>query len=193
VASDTELLDAWQAGDRSAGDALLRRYFDPLHRFFANKVSDGVEDLIQSTLLACLEKAGQFRREASFRTYLFVVARNQLYDVLRKRQRQPEATDFSVTSVHDLGTSPSEAVGRGERHALLAVALKSIALDHQVAIELYYWEQLKGPELAEVLGIPANTVRSRLTRARKARQLRLRELGLVGETDALLHQGRQSS
>ncbi len=59
---------------------------------------------------------------------------------------------------------------------MLLAALRSIPLDLQVALELFYWEQLDGPDLAEVLGVPEGTARSRLRRAREAVAEKIAEL-----------------
>jgi RNA polymerase sigma factor (sigma-70 family) len=166
AATDFELLDAWRAGDRSAGNALFDRYFDDVFRFFRNKVSDGAEDLVQQTFLACVQSRDLFRKDASFRTYLFTAARSKLYSYLEKRGREG-AIDWGVTSCADLGVSPSALVAKGQEHRLLLHALRRLPVDLQVALELYYFEQVRGPDLAEVLGVPEGTVRSRLRRGRE--------------------------
>jgi DNA-directed RNA polymerase specialized sigma24 family protein len=153
-----ELLDAWRGGDVRAGDVLSRRYFAQLSRFFRNKVDVGVEDLIQSTFLASVAGRDSFREASSFRTYLFAIARHHLYAHYRRRGRE---VDFVQTSVVDLGASPSGPLTRREEAG-------AIPLEFQIVLELTYWEGMKGPEIAEVLEIPANTVRSRLARAREA-------------------------
>ncbi len=176
MSEDVELLDRWRAGDEDAGDALLRRHFPSLFRFFRNKVESGADDLVQATLLKCIEKREQFRGGSSFRTYLFVIARNVLFDTLRKRHRSPDAIDFSEVSLADLGTSPSKAILRDERKAALALALRALPLEFQIAVELTYWENLNATQIGEVLGIPANTVRSRLVRARRQLDTQLQAL-----------------
>lgn len=176
VSSDFELLDRWRGGDEDAGDELLGRHFDSLCRFFRNKVQSGVDDLVQSTLLRCVEKRDQFRQASSFRTYLFAIARNLLYDELRKARRSPEALDFSQVSLRDLGTSPSLAAARNERKGALLDALAELPLEFQLVVELTYWEGLNATEVGEVLGVPSNTVRSRLSRARRSLDAHLAEL-----------------
>jgi RNA polymerase sigma factor (sigma-70 family) len=166
VPEDVELLDAWRQGDREAGDALLGRYFDAVCRFFRGKLGDDVEDLIQRTFLDCVESRERIR-EGGFRVYLFTVARNRLFDHLRARRRV-EHVDISLQSMADLGTSPSSKLARNEREQLLVLALRRIPLDQQIMLELAYWEGLRGKEIADVLGIAENTVRSRLSRARDA-------------------------
>jgi RNA polymerase sigma factor (sigma-70 family) len=168
AAADVELLDAWCAGDRHAGDALVRRYFDPVRRFFRSKLGDEVEDLIQGTFLDCVERRADIRDDDGFRGYLFAIARNRLNEHLRARYRAPEKVDLSTLSVADLATSPSQLVARSQEERLLVAALRLIPIDHQIAIELAYWEELSGREMAIALGIAENTVRSRLARARDA-------------------------
>ncbi len=178
--SDLELLGAWRGGDVRAGNELFRRYFAQLSRFFRNKADSGIEDLIQTTFLACVEGRERFREASSFRTYLFAIARHQLYAHYRRR---PRDIDFSQSSIVDLGASPSGPLGRREESTALLRALRAIPLEFQIVLELTYWEGLSGPEIAEVLEIPANTVRGRLSRARAALRDAL-EKG-VGSADVL--------
>lgn len=177
-AGDFELLDRWQAGDVQAGDELFRRHFDALYRFFSNKSADHADDLIQKTMLGCIEHRDRFRRQSTFRTYLFVIARHELLDHLRVQLRRPELVDLSNMSLRALGTTPSAAVARDQREHTLDVALTELPLDQQIALEMAYRQQLSGPEIAEVLGIEPNTVRSRLARARKALKDALVRLGV---------------
>ncbi len=165
--SDGELLAAWAEGDRRAGDELFTRHFAAMYRFFAGKIRGDVEDLVQSTFVACLEGRAEFRGEASVRTYLFAVARRMLYRHFRTKSRRGEV-DFSVTSLQDLGPSPSTGLRARQDRRLLLEALRAIPLELQIALELHYWEELSGPEMAEVLDVPEGTVRSRLRRAREA-------------------------
>jgi RNA polymerase sigma factor (sigma-70 family) len=165
--TDFELLDAWRAGDRSAGNTLFERYFDAICRFFANKVHHGIDDLIQKTFLGCVEGRDRFQKQASFRTYLFAVAHNVLRSHYRQRQPGSEF-DPSDASADDFTPSPSTMFALQQEQRLLLEALRRIPLDHQLVLELYYWEDMAAPELAQVLGIPEGTVRSRLRRAKEA-------------------------
>jgi RNA polymerase sigma-70 factor (ECF subfamily) len=161
--TDEELLTAWKAGDRAAGDRLFERHFDALYRFFGRKTGGDISDLVQRTFLALVEGKERFRGEASVRTYLFAIARNELLVHFRGHRRD-EPVDFSVHSLHDLGPSPSQILAGKREDRLLLEALRRIPLDLQIAVELHYWEGLHGPELARVLDIPEGTVRSRLRR-----------------------------
>jgi RNA polymerase sigma factor (sigma-70 family) len=175
VIPDAELLATWRGGDAAAGATLFERHFDALYRFFRNKVGDGIDDLIQETFLACIEGPA-FRGESSFRTYLFAIARNALHAHVRKLGRARAEVDVGDVSVADLGTSPSGVVARRREERLLLEALRGLPMDMQIALELFYWEDLAGPDLATVLAVPEGTVRSRLRRAREALEHKLAEL-----------------
>jgi RNA polymerase sigma factor (sigma-70 family) len=172
---DHELLDAWRAGDQAAGSALFERHFDALYRFFRNKTAGPVEDLVQETFLACVRRKDAVR---DFRTYVFTVARHELYAHWRAHGARAADTDIGEISLADLATSPSGVVARRAEHQLLLRALRAIPLDLQIALELTYWEGMDGPELALVLGIPEGTVRSRLRRAREALEAKLAALAV---------------
>src|ERR1044071_2657914 len=105
---DLALLESGRAGDVRAGQALFRRYFHDVYRFFANKVGAEADELVQQTFAASVVAAARFRGGASCRTYLFAIARNQLYSFLR-RLPSGEHVDFDAVSLADLVTS---AAGR---------------------------------------------------------------------------------
>ena len=178
--ADIELLEAWRAGDARAGNDLLRRYFAALHRFFAHKVDDEVEDLIQRTMLALVRSKDAIREATSFRAYLFTVARNELYHYLSARRRSRDALDFGSVSVADLGTSPSAMVARRDEQTALLRALRAIPVELQIALELHYWEGMTTAELATALAVPQGTVKSMLRRAREQLEVRLRRTARPG-------------
>lgn len=173
---DQPLIDAWRAGDKRAGHQLFERYFDAIARFFERKVGDDASDLIQRTFLGCVEGLASFAGRASFRSYLFAIAYNQLCRHFRDRARERGRLDFATVSLADLRPTPSQAIGRREELRLLLAALREIPLEYQVLLELYYWEQLATAEIAEVLEIPAGSVRRRLVRARELVEAKLTEL-----------------
>lgn len=163
---DLDLLRAWREGDRDAGNQLLERYFQPLYRFFSGKLDDEVDDLIQRTMLACVRHQERLAQARSFRAYVFRIARNELYDHLRSRVKNRDI-DFGVTSVVDLGTSPSVRLDAHLSQQRLREAMRALPVDLQVALELHYWEGLSGSELAEALDIPVGTAKSRLRKAKQ--------------------------
>ncbi len=176
--SDLELLHAWSRGDSQAGNVLLERYFGPLHRFFVNKVDQEIDDLVQRTLLRCVQHQSQVAKAQSFRAYVFRIARNELYDHLRRLVAAREI-DFTVSSVIDLGTSPSVRVDAEDRQQRVRQAMRSLPVDLQIALELHYWEDLSGSELAEALEIPLGTAKSRLRKAKHELERVLKRAALV--------------
>lgn len=168
---DFTLVHRWRDGDAAAGNQLFHRHFLAIRRFFRNKVAhEDAEDLIQRTLLQCVESVDGYRGDGHFRAYLFSIARFVFLAHVRQRQRddQRREPDLSVSSVLDLGPSPSVAAVADQQRNLLVEAMKRIPVDFQITLELFYWEQLTGPEIAEALGISPTTVRTRLLRARAA-------------------------
>ena len=180
--SDEAMFAAWRGGDTRAGAELFERHYAAVARFFRNKVDVDAPDLIQKTFLGCLESRERVRGDSSFRTYLFAVAHNVLCKHLRTRARSP--VDFGVTSMHDLRpTATAVLVRRGQEQALLQ-ALRRIPLEHQVILELYFWDSFTAGEMAVILGVPEGTVRTRL---RRAKQLLVEALAQVARSPAELH------
>lgn len=167
VDDDAELFDRWAAGDRDAGDQLLRRHFRTVYGFFHGKVAGGVEDLVQATFLACVRARDRFRREASFRAFLLGLARLELFAHYRHVHRDARI-DGAVTSLRDLGPSATGLLAAHEEQRALLEAMRRIPLDLQIVLELSYWHRMNSTELGAVLDIPAPTVRSRLRRAKEA-------------------------
>ena len=164
MASDDELIVAWRDGNQAAGSELFERHFDGLYRFFSSKAdANDVSDLVQKTLLGAVKARSSFRGDSSVRTFLFAIARRQLYRYWKGRSRHGDL-DFGVSSVRDLGSSPSALAADREEKRLVMEALRRIPVDLQIALELHFWEELSGSEIAKVLEIPEGTVRSRLRR-----------------------------
>ena len=176
VAADLELLDRWCAGDKQAGNDLFQRYFNSIYQFFESKVTGDVDELVQRTFLACVKSRDAFRRQCTFRTYLFTLARNELYRYLRGRHRTDLAVDFGVTSLADIQTTPATRVARSRDHKRLLRALRTLPLDLQLLLELHYWEGMASAELASVFDIAQTTARTRLFRARSALRERMQVL-----------------
>ena len=174
--AEVELVEAWRDGDAAAGRALFDRYFDRLRRFFSRKVSHGVEDLIQDTLLACVEGRGSLQRPEAFEMFLFGVARRRLYRKWRDEHRGASAIDLGLTSVTDPSMTPSGMTALRERHRHVAAALRRIPVELQLALELFYWEDMSASEVAKVLDLPEGTVRSRLRRARSLLEQQLQRI-----------------
>ncbi|MEM7156611.1 MAG: sigma-70 family RNA polymerase sigma factor [Myxococcota bacterium] len=185
--NDEELLVRWREGDQLAGSELLSRYFSPLYDFFATKIDTGIDDLIQRTMLACVQARDRIRDAPNFRAFVYGVARHELYGWFRDRARGARVLDFEAISIADLGSTPSRRLAGKQEQRLMLEALRRIPLDHQICLELFYWEGMSGPGLAAVLDVPEGTARTRL---RRARQLLLLQLEALAETPEVLQSTR---
>ena len=178
AAADYDLLDAWRAGDDKAGQELFARHFESVYRFFFNKAEEATDDLVQQTFLACVEGKDDFRKQSSFRTYLFAIARNRLYKFVRGRARrkddQPEKTMPQRMSI-------AAAMAKQQEQRLLLRALRELPEDLQMALELSYWEELTDTELGELLEMPVGTVKSRLRKGRQLLEKTMAELATSPE------------
>lgn len=171
--TDIALLDQWRGGDANAGQALFQRHFDSIYGFFETKCEADADELTQATFLACLRARDQFRKESSFRTYLFTIARNELYRVLRGRQRDGARLDFELSSIAELISTPATRLARNQEHRHLLEVLRQLPVEQQTLLELHYWEDMEIAQLAEIFEMPQATVRTRLHRARKALRERM--------------------
>ena len=179
---DESLLDAWRTGDTAAGELLFTRYYHRIERFFLNKVSSQVEDLVQETFMACLQGRDRLRQRKSFRSYLFAIALNVLRKHLRAKYKHRGDIDFESASLFDLTPSPSSMMANRQAKRILLEGLRRIPIDYQILLELYYWEQMQTPQIAELLDLPVSSARRRLGRARELLARTLGELEMSGRS-----------
>ena len=165
--TDDELLRAWQAGDRDAGVALFERHWDSVARFFTSKIGRDSEDLIQETFAACVENAHRYRGDASFRAFLFGIARNKLLRFLRHKVRDSKVFDPDTTSVAGSLRSYTSIITHDRAREKLLHAMRELPVDTQLMLELHYWENMRVREIAEVVDMPVNTVKCRMRRGRQ--------------------------
>ena len=165
--SDVELLEHWRDGDLVAGDQLFNRHFASIHRFFRNKVDRGIEDLIQSTFVACLESERRFAGRGGFRSFLLGIARHKLYGHYRDVLSSREDADLGQQSFADLAPGITTDLAQRAEGQLLLAALRGLPMEQQVVLELFYWESMTAGEIAEACELPEGTVRTRLRTARQ--------------------------
>ena len=180
---DEALARAWQAGDEAAREALLRRYVEPLERYFCTKLGpERAEDLRQETLIRLLDALPRFRFESSVRTYVYRLAYRVLCDRLRYRASGRGRRDLAQCSLEQLEGPPALEFVDDARSEDLIRALRMLSAEDQVLIELRYVEGLSYAELAAATNARcANaTLRARVHGIRK----RLR--ALLGAEDETL-------
>jgi RNA polymerase sigma-70 factor (ECF subfamily) len=161
VLSDDELMAETRRGSEAAFEALFERYREPIWRFFRRRTSDAgvAQELAQDTFVALLESARRYKAKGMFRSYLFGIAYNVLLAERRKQsQRRTDALD----------EEPSAPTGDRDEVIWIREALATIDESDREILMLREYEQLSYQEIADVRGIPLNTVRSQLFRARMA-------------------------
>jgi RNA polymerase sigma-70 factor (ECF subfamily) len=177
-ADDGVLVAAAQAGDTVALDALLRRHYDRVHalcRRLAGNAADA-DDATQEAVMAIVRGLPRFDGRARFSTWSYRVATNACLDELRRRGRRPVPTapepDDRGAATHPLDRSPALADAVADRLEVDA-ALATLPPEFRAAVVLRDLCQLDYAEIAETLGIPPGTVRSRIARGRAALAERL--------------------
>jgi len=162
--SDEHLMLAFSQGSREAFTELFRRYKQPIYGFFRRRVTDSAhaEELTQETFLALVRSASRYQPRALFRTYLYAIA----FKILRAHRRKAA---FRATFLGPRGSTPDPSRHDATESSLWirrAVA-KLDPIDREILL-LREFEQLSYAEIADLLQLPLNTVRSRLFRARMA-------------------------
>ena len=168
---DLEALRAWADGDAAAGRAFYRRHAERIAAFVARKLPEDAADVVQRVFLGCLQAVRDGREIQHPRGLLYAIARREIVDHLAARART--AFDPLVTSFADVATSPTERLVRREAERALVIALDALPLDHQLALELYYWEELSMQDVAAALGISRSAAINRIHRARAQLRERL--------------------
>jgi RNA polymerase sigma-70 factor, ECF subfamily len=167
-ASDEKLMLAFVQGSPEALTELFRRYQQPIHGFFRRRVTDPAraEELMQETFLALLRAVNRYEPRALFRTYLYAVA----LKILRAHRRK---TIFRAAFFGRPEAAPDPAKQDAtETSVWVRRAIAQLEATDREILLLREFEQLSYAEIADLLRLPINTVRSRLFRARAAlRQL----------------------
>lgn len=154
--SDEALMLEFQGGSRQAFEELFARYREPLYGFFRRRLEskERADDLTQETFLAVIRATSRYQPRALVRTYLYSIAL-KLLAVERRRDRRTDPTP------------PPDAVGGALENSLwVRQALEKLDAQEREILMLREYEQLSYSEVADLLRIPVNTVRSRLFRAR---------------------------
>lgn len=174
--SDSELLEAARGGDHAALEALLARYQAQVYRFGMKMCRDpeSAQDVLQETLLAMARGVRDFRGASSISTWLYTVARSFCIKTRRRSKFALEETSLSdegaaeAEGLADPSRSPDEALAGKQVERALEAAIRALEPMYREVLVLRDIEGLTAPEVAEVLGISVQAVKSRLHRARVA-------------------------
>jgi RNA polymerase sigma-70 factor (ECF subfamily) len=163
-ASDEHLILAFTKGSAESFNELFLRYNQPIYGFFRRRTADPhhAEELSQETFLVLLRAAAHYEPRALFRTYLYAIA----FKILRAHRRK---TAFRATFFGHPSTIPDPAKQDATESGLwVRRAIEKLdPIDREILL-LREFEQLSYAEIADLLQLPLNTVRSRLFRARTA-------------------------
>jgi RNA polymerase sigma factor (sigma-70 family) len=166
---DRRLLLAVAAGDRDAMAALYERHGDGLTAYLRTLLRDRgqAEDALQETLLVVWRRAGSYAGRSTVSTWLFGIARRKAWE--RRRRRTPEPVETgALAEVADAEPGPEELTLASATGTSLAAALERLAPLHREVLVLALDQARTYTELADILGVPVGTVRSRLSNARRA-------------------------
>lgn len=170
--SDEELLAAVRAGDTDSLGTLVLRWQEPLFRFVYRMLprTEDARDICQETFLRVLKKAHRFQEGSRFSTWMYQIALNLCRDKLRKRKRwklvmvRDREFDERVATPDPAACAddPARVVQSREESAAVLRALRQLPDEQREVLVLKEFEGLKFREIAELLGCPESTVKSRM-------------------------------
>jgi RNA polymerase sigma-70 factor (ECF subfamily) len=165
--TDIELVGRVVSGDHGAFDAIMLRHEDRVFSVCLRIVGDRDRalDATQETFLTVFRKAGQFKGDSALGTWIYRIAVNTCYDQLRKAKRR--RTDPIPDHLDPVDPSAESAIDSAALRPEIQAALDKLPTDFRAAIVLSDIEGMSMAEVAQVLGVPAGTVKSRLFRGRR--------------------------
>ena len=186
TASDTDqqLVQRAQRGDLRAFDLLVLKYQGRIAALVSRYVSDAgeVEDVTQEAFIKAYRALGKFRGDSAFYTWLYRIAANAAKNHLVAKGRRPradatieDAEGFDEGGMLSESASPEALAMGGELAEVVESALNALPDELRAALMLREFDGLSYDDIADVLGCPVGTVRSRIFRAREAVDQRVKE------------------
>ena len=186
--ADEVLMVAYQKGDVRAFEILLTRHRKPVYNFILRYVGsrETAEDLMQETFLRVIKGAEAYQRQAKFTTWLYTIARNLCVDQSRRaKHRKAQSLDAPMNSSADSGTLldvlPSSDMGSDRKavnrqlHQRMHEALARLSEEQREVFLMREFLDMPFKEIADVVGVPENTVKSRMRYALEKLRLELDE------------------
>jgi len=182
---DQVIVDRVVKGDVDAFSELVEKYQDRIYSVVMNYVfnAEDAVDVVQDTFLKAYSKLRTFNSSSAFYTWIYRIAINTAIDHIRKRKtRMADSLDdekytqvgFEPTS-HDASVDPEKVAVQSESRRALTKAISELSDKLRAVTVLHDVEGLSQEEVAEVLGVPVGTVKSRVSRARAELRYILRE------------------
>ena len=176
--SDSQLVARVKKGDKRAFDLLVLKYQYKVHAIVSRYIKDfdEVNDVTQEAFIKAYRAMGKFRGDSQFYTWLYRIAVNTAKNYLVSRNRRPPARDVEVDDAEYYAgsdnlkdvASPEALMYRDELEVVVDEAIRELPEDLRTAVTLREFEGLSYEEIADVMGCPVGTVRSRIFRAREA-------------------------
>jgi RNA polymerase sigma-70 factor, ECF subfamily len=166
--SDVALIRSIAAGDKHAMKILFARHNVRVFQFLARFVGDklAAEDLVSEVFLDVWRQAGRFQGRSQVTTWLLAIARNKALSAPQKRSNE-ELDEHAAAAVEDPHDGPEVMLQNRQRAEVLLNCLRQLSLAHREVIDLVYCHEKSIDEVAEIAGIPQNTVKTRMFYARK--------------------------
>jgi RNA polymerase sigma-70 factor (ECF subfamily) len=177
--SDEALISRIASGDKLAMQVLFARHHVRVFRFVLRLVRNeaNAEDLISEVFLDVWRQAGKFEGRSSVSTWMLSIARFKALSSLRKKS-EGELDDETAQSIEDDADDPEVAVQKKDKAQALRECLQSLSPEHREIVDLVYYHEKSVEEASEILGIPENTVKTRLFYARKRLSELLKAAGI---------------
>jgi RNA polymerase sigma-70 factor (ECF subfamily) len=166
--SDEVLIGRIAKGDRLAMQVLFARHHVRVYRFVLRLVGNPsvAEDLISEVFLDVWRQADRFEGRSAVSTWMLAIARFKALSALRKRPDE-ELDDKAAEAIEDVSDNPEVALQKKDKSAVLRQCLEKLSPEHKEIIDLVYYHEKSVEEVAEIVGIPENTVKTRMFYARK--------------------------
>lgn len=179
VTSDEVLVQLVAGGDKDAMRALFARHNVRVFRFLTRIVGNDAtaEDLLNEAFLEVWRNAGRFEARSQVSTWILAIARFKALASMRRRQHD-ELDDEASEMIEDTTDNPEVTVQKTERSALLQQCLQQLSVAHRQVVDLVYYHEQSIEEVAEIIGVPASTVKTRVFYARKRIAELMAERGL---------------
>ena len=169
-----------QRGQRADFDALYRLYHPRLSRFLVHMLRQGdqVEEVLNDTMLVVWQGADRFDGRSRLSTWIFGIAYRKALKALSRLDLPVEPDE--VEEPADPGPGPEQQLSQAQLRERLSGALAALSVEHRAVVELCYFHDLAYGEIAEVVGCPAETVKTRMFYARRRLRLLLGDLAVAG-------------
>jgi RNA polymerase sigma-70 factor, ECF subfamily len=166
--SDLELIRSIAAGNKQAMQILFARHNVRVFRFLARFVEDksAAEDLVSEVFLDVWRRAGRFQGRSQATTWLLAIARNKVLSAVQRRSNE-ELDENAAAAVEDPQDGPEVTLQNRQKAEVLLNCLRQLSVAHREVIDLVYYHEKSVDEVAEITGIPQNTVKTRVFYARK--------------------------